>query len=380
MAKVRCKETAADSFFGNFLYDQKVSQGHFLRKLNEVIDWAQFTKKLLIYYKGKGQVGQAPYDPTLILKMLLLSYLWNISERQVEMLANDSLSVGLFLGIGANERVPDHATLTLFKNRLLQNAGLKVYEALFHEVVRVAQEQGVKFGQLQIVDSVHLVADVNITKDRQRQKGGQPPRDKEADWGVKGDKVVETIHGVVRKTAYFYGYKDQVSLNAESGLVTSVVPGNAADYDGHQFQKLVEQDLKKGLDVGTVAADKGYDDGENHYYLEQQGINSAIRLKRSRTQKKNAHKEGWLKLIESRAYQAGLKQRYQIERKFGEARKWHGFMRCRYTGFIRHGIQSYLTFMALNLKRLVKLLTGVSFKNDSRGWVRVPMPTACQNR
>ena len=28
MAKVRCKETAADSFFGNFLYDQKVSREH----------------------------------------------------------------------------------------------------------------------------------------------------------------------------------------------------------------------------------------------------------------------------------------------------------------------------------------------------------------
>ena len=188
MAKVRCKETAADSFFGNFLYDQKVSREHFLRKLNEVIEWERFTKKLLVHYKGKGQIGQAPYDPVLILKMLLLSYLWNVSERMVEELANDSLSVGLFLGIGANERVPDHSTLTLFKNRLIQNAGMKVYEELFNEIIQVAQEKGVKFGQLQIVDSVHLVADVNITKDRQRQKEGKSPRDKDADWGAKGVK------------------------------------------------------------------------------------------------------------------------------------------------------------------------------------------------
>jgi IS5 family transposase len=374
MAKIRCKETAADSFFGNFLYDQKVSREHFLRKLNEVIEWERFTKKLLVHYKGKGQVGRAPYDPTLILKMLLLSYLWNVSERMVEELANDSLSVGLFLGIGANERVSDHSTLTLFKNRLIQSAGMKAYETLFNEIIQVAQDKGVKFRQLQIVDSVHLIADVNITKDRQRQKEGKPPRDKDADWGAKGDKVVETVHGAARKTEYFYGYKEQVSLNAESGLVTSVVPGHAADYDGHKFQKLVEKDLEKGLAIDTVAADKGYDDGENHYYLEKQGINSAIRLKRSRIQKKDGHKEGWLKLMESRAYQEGLKQRYQIERKFGEARKWHGFMRCRYLGHIKHGIQSYLTFMALNLKRLVKLLTGVSFKGASRGWVGVAMP------
>jgi hypothetical protein len=50
MAKVRCKETTLDSFFGNFLYEQKVPQDHFLRKLNEVVDWDRFTGKLLSYY------------------------------------------------------------------------------------------------------------------------------------------------------------------------------------------------------------------------------------------------------------------------------------------------------------------------------------------
>jgi IS5 family transposase len=308
--------------------------------------------------------------------MLLLSYLWNVSERMVEELANDSLSVGLFLGIGANERVPDHSTLTLFKNRLIQDAGVRVYEELFNEIIEVAQEKGVKFGKLQIVDSVHLVADVNISKDRQRQKGGKPPHDKDAGCGVKGDKIVETAHGVERKIEYFYGYKDQVSLNAETGLVTSVIPGRADDYDGHQFQQLVDKDLKKGIEVETVAADKGYDDGENHYYLEKQKIHSAIRLNRRRTQKKDAHKEGWLKLEASPAYQEGLRQRYQIERKFGEARKWHGFKRCRYVGNVRHGIQSYLTFMAINLKRLVKLLSGTPFKSGARVWAGVTMPFA----
>ena len=96
------------------------------------------------------------------------------------------------------------------------------------------------------------------------------------------------------------------------------------------------------------------------------GINSAIRLNNYRTQKKDSNKEGWLKLTESQEYTDGLKERYKVERKFGEARKWHGFTRCRYTGFIRHAIQSYLTFMALNLKRLVKLLTAVSFRGEIR--------------
>jgi len=148
--------------------------------------------------------------------------------------------------------------------------------------------------------------------------------------------------------------------------VTSLIPGYANDYDGHKLKKLVEKDLRKGIGVGTVAGDKGYDDGDNHYYLKDKGINSAISLSSYRTEKKDRNKEGWLKLKQSQEYIDGLKERYKVEGKFGEARKWHGFRRCRYTGFIRHAIQSYLTFMAINLKRLVKLLTGVSFRGEAR--------------
>ena len=142
------------------------------------MDWGRFTRKLLDYYRGKGEIGQAPYNPTIMLKMLLLSYLWNVSERMIEVMANDSLSIGLFLGLGADEKSPDHSTLTLFKNRLIQNAGLKAYEELFDEIISVAQEKGVKFGKLQIVDSVYLVADVNLGNDRQRQSEGKRPIDK----------------------------------------------------------------------------------------------------------------------------------------------------------------------------------------------------------
>jgi len=94
MAKVRYKDTGMDSFFGNFLYEQKVSKDHFLRKSNEVMDWDRFTGKLLGHYKSKGEIGQALYNPTTILKMLLLSYLWNVSERMIEVPANDSFSIG----------------------------------------------------------------------------------------------------------------------------------------------------------------------------------------------------------------------------------------------------------------------------------------------
>ena len=98
MARVRFKDGGLGSFHGNLAYKQAVSKEHFLRKLDEVVEWPRFTKKLIKYYRGRGEVGQAPYDPVLILKMLLLSYLFSISERQVEELVNDSLSAKCFSG------------------------------------------------------------------------------------------------------------------------------------------------------------------------------------------------------------------------------------------------------------------------------------------
>jgi IS5 family transposase len=51
-----------------------------------------------------------------------------------------------------------------------------------------------------------------------------------------------------------------------------------------------------------------------------------------------------------------LAQRKMIERKFGEAKKWHGMGRARYRGKWRVAIQVLMTFLVMNIKRIVKLI------------------------
>ncbi len=55
----------------------------------------------------------------LVLKMLFLSYLYNVSERAVEEMADVNLLAKWFLGLAVDE-APDHSTLTAFKARLLE--------------------------------------------------------------------------------------------------------------------------------------------------------------------------------------------------------------------------------------------------------------------
>lgn len=86
----------------------------------------------------------------------------------------------------------------------------------------------------------------------------------------------------------------------------------------------------------------------------------------SRTHKRDAHKEVWQALQASPAYQQGLAERYKIERKFGEGKRWHHLGRCRYLGLLRYGIQAFLTAIVLNLKRIVYLLSQVHFRAPKR--------------
>ncbi|BAL80249.1 transposase [Caldisericum exile] len=55
-------------------------------------------------------------------------------------------------------------------------------------------------------------------------------------------------------------------------------------------------------------------------------------------------------------YNEALKKRKDVERKFGEVKKWHGLRRARYRGKWRVTIQVLMTFIVVNIKRMVKIL------------------------
>lgn len=365
MEKPRFVETGRGSFFGDYLYDQVVPAHHFLRELRQNIAWERFTRKLIRLYKGGGVVGRPPFDPALVLKVELIAYLYNLTERQVEVYINENLPAKYFVGLAVDEKAPDHSTLTVFRERLVKRGKLKVFEELLAEIVQIALQKGIQFGSIQIVDSVHSIANVNTDKDRKRQNKGDAPRDSDARWGVKHKRKVKNEAGKEEEQVqYFYGYKAHVSLNAEAGLITSLEVTSGEAYDGHHFTSLVDHDLQQSLPIETYAADKAYDDGENHYKLEMCGLHSAIRLKKTRTEKKDKNKQVWLDVRNTPQYQQGLKERYKVERKFGEAKQGHGLGRCRYLGRMGFAVQAFFTAIMLNLKRMVRLLAGVGFKTQ----------------
>lgn len=57
-------------------YDQIVPRGHFLRHLQAVIPWEAYGRQLIVCYKGAGEYGRPPWDPVLMLKVLLFAHLY----------------------------------------------------------------------------------------------------------------------------------------------------------------------------------------------------------------------------------------------------------------------------------------------------------------
>jgi transposase len=106
MEKPRFVETGSGSFFGDYLYEPVVPAQHFLRQLKQVIEWERYTRKLLKLYKGGGMVGRPPFDPAMVLKVEIIAYLYNLTERQVEVYVNENLPAKYFVGLGLNLEPP----------------------------------------------------------------------------------------------------------------------------------------------------------------------------------------------------------------------------------------------------------------------------------
>ena len=132
---------------------------------------------MLALYAGRGEFGWPPYTPETLLKMLLLAYLYNLSERRVEEWVSDSLAARCFLNLAANERVPDHTTLSAFKARIVKRGQEACLQALLAEIIRQAQARGVRLGTIQVVDRTPVVANVNVAHEKAHTATEQPPRD-----------------------------------------------------------------------------------------------------------------------------------------------------------------------------------------------------------
>src|SRR6266704_6513129 len=98
-----------------------------------------------------SEIGRPSIDPELLLRMLLIGYLYGItSERKLVEELRMHLAWGWFTGLGFDQEIPHHSTFS--KNRHGRFQESKLFEQLFEEIVARCLEAGLVRGDDLSVD------------------------------------------------------------------------------------------------------------------------------------------------------------------------------------------------------------------------------------
>ncbi len=357
------KTKSFNDYLSKTIYDSLVPKDHFLKKLNEILDWNELLFDLNLLSKNEHG-GRPRYNPVLLFKMLFLSFLYNLSDRNTSDFCRDNIPAKFFIGLDITEEAPDFTTLSVFRKEILNQFGEQWFSGLVKDLASEAKKQGVKFSAICSLDATHTLACVDTRKDKERQDQGQGKRDPDAKWGAKGTETKITPNGEkVKVVKYFYGYKAHLLGEVGNGLIAAVnaTSGNEADINAGEellIKKLNERERKE---IKILAADKAYGDGVLIGILEKDyDIQTAFALGGQFF--KGRHKEHWKAYRDDPERIAARKKRYVIERVNADLKNNHGLRRCRYLGLTKYHFQVAMTSIAHNLKIITTLLTGARLR------------------
>ena len=132
--------------------EHRVPAEHLLRRISATLDLSFVIPSVRHLY---GRSGNVSLDPRVILKMLLLLFLYDIpSERELVEQIRVRLDFLWFLGFDLEAPVPDHSVLSKARARW----GEKVFEKFFLRMVEQCVQAGLVNGSLLHLDSTIVKA------------------------------------------------------------------------------------------------------------------------------------------------------------------------------------------------------------------------------
>lgn len=131
----------------------KIPDNHILKLIDEAVDFS-FINKLLekSYCKYYGRPAK---EPELMVKLLVLKYLYNLSDERVIEDASLNLAYMYFLGINPDEDLPHPSLLVKFRVHRLQDVTL---DEIIIEIVNQCVEKEIIKGSGISIDTTHTEA------------------------------------------------------------------------------------------------------------------------------------------------------------------------------------------------------------------------------
>jgi IS5 family transposase len=271
-----------------------------------------------------------------MMKALLLQQWYGLSDPGLEEALGDRLSFRRFCGLPLDAAVPDHSTISRFRNKLREGS---LDQRIFEEVNRQIDRRGLILRKGTLIDASLIPAAVNPP---QKPKAPLPPgpdgkpasqlvksrRDPEAQWARKGGRR-------------YFGYKVHVGVDKGSGIVRRVRVTGAAVNDTVPADELICGD------AAAVYADAAYHTHRREAELRRRGIEPYLM--------RRGNKHHALSPADKERNRAIGKERGPVEQVFGRTKTTYRWARARCLGLARNTTHFLMLCTAMNLKRAVAL-------------------------
>jgi IS5 family transposase len=289
-----------------------------LQRIDALLDWPELVRSIGL--ERQAETGRPAYPATTMLKVLLLQAWYGLSDPAMEEALADRLSFRRFVGLSLDQAVPDHSTLSRFRQRLREGDRWQTLLAQVNAQLDVHQ-MILRHGTL--IDATLIPA---AAAEPPRQVGGGGSQvDPDAKW-------TKRPNGMAR-----FGYKLHLAVDQGSQIVRTMVLTPANVNEITQAPQLVQGD------EGTVWADKGYVGPSLRQKLAEHRIRNRVQRKASRTRQLTAREKLRNKLIG--------RVRGRIEGVFGALKRSYGLARMRFMGLGRNAVATCVTLVAWNLAR-----------------------------
>lgn len=323
-----------------------------LSKLSHWVDFEFFRPTIehaLGYSRTKSvlkQNGRPPYDVVMMFKILVLQSFYNISDDQVEYQINDRISFRQFLGLTSSSRIPDAKTVWLFRDKL-QSKG--IIKNLFVQMNQDLVRRGVIVNEGQLIDAsfVEVPRQRNSREENtQIKEEGTAPEEWENPNKIR-QKDVDARWTQKNKVNY-YGYKNHVSVDRKSKLVTNWELTHAAVHDSQPVDDLLKPWAKYLLGQG-LWADSAYSGPAVEEICRRYGIDPHIHEKGARDHPLTEEQKDSNRIKSS--------QRVRVEHIFGFMTNAMNQMTARGRSLKRNKAVMGVKNLTYNLCRLTQLKT-----------------------
>ncbi len=299
---------------------KRTRKREFLYEMNLVVPWAELVSLIAPHAPAPGaKGGRPPFAVETMLRIHFLQQWFNLSDPATEEALYDMALFREFVGLDAGEdNLPDESTILRFRHLLeAHNLSLQILAT----VNATLAAKGLLLKSGTVVDAT-LIAAPSSTKN---SSGERDPE----------------MHQTKKGNQWHFGMKAHIGVDADSGLVHTVVGTAANVNDVTQAHALVHGEET------DVFADAGYQGVDKR--TETQDIDVHWHVAMRPGKRKVLDKSTPMGAILDQLEQVKARIRAKVEHPFRVIKRQFGHVKVRYRGLAKNTAQLHTLFALSNL-------------------------------